>query len=648
MCGIAGIVSINEGTGPSLIQGMTDIINYRGPDDYGYMAYNNETGYCYTFKENFESKEPFNIFFGHRRLSIIDLSEAGHQPFSYLNHRYWITYNGEIYNYIEIKNELIGKGYLFYSNTDTEVILASYHEWGVDCLRKFNGMWSFAIIDTIKKSIFFARDRLGIKPFYYSYTKNKLYFSSEIKQILTIPGFEKKINYESITDFFFWEHYNTTGEKTFFENVFSLEGGHYFEIDLSSPIIEIEPKKYWDINLKNKLSGLSDNAYAERYLDLFYSSVELRLRSDVAVGSALSGGLDSSGIVCTVDKILKSRGIHGIQKTFTSMSDQAQFDETDFANEVIRNTNVEPFYTLPDGEKLLLDYKKLIWHQEDLFISTSIFAGWCVSRLVKESGVTVSLDGQGADEMLGGYYPYQAILAQNLTEINLKEFFNNKKHYAKTLNLSNPYIYRKILSAFFHQYLPVSFFPSYKDKSSLFNKKPFADRIEPVISKKIDYAVVSGKYPFDQYSYDATRLAPLPGILRQVDRNSMAFSIESRLPFLDYRLVEYTFSLPLNQKVRSGQTKYVYRNAMKGILPEKIRNRTSKLGFVTAEPYWFKSALKEKIYEAFESIDKNSIINKTTILKKFDEFMVNPTLFSPILWKVFNFIIWKEVYNIKE
>ncbi|MEI6681821.1 MAG: asparagine synthase (glutamine-hydrolyzing) [Bacteroidota bacterium] len=648
MCGIAGIISVNEAVTPSLIQGMTDIISYRGPDDYGYFAFNSDSGMGYPYKDHCTMDQPYNLFFGHRRLSIIDLSEAGHQPFSYLNQRYWITFNGEIYNYVEIKNELISKGYMFRSNTDTEVILASYHEWGVECLQKFNGMWSFAILDTVKKNVFCARDRLGIKPFYYSFTQERLYFCSEIKQILTIPGFEVKIDYDSITDFFFWEHYNTLGKKTYFENISALNGGHYFELDLTSGPIVIEPKKYWDINLKNKISGLTDSQYADRYLELFYNSVELRLRSDVAVGSALSGGLDSSGIVCTVDKILKSKGIHGIQKTFTSMSDQAQFDETDFANEVIRNTNVQPFYTLPDGDKLMLDYKKLIWHQEDLFISTSIFAGWCVSRLVKESGVTVSLDGQGPDEMLGGYYPYQAILAQNLSEHDFAEFFNNKKHYAGSLNLSDPFIYRKILSAFFHQYVPASLFPSFSEKSALFNKDKFEGLIKPCISTKIDRTVSTMRYPFDQYSYDATRLAPLPGILRQVDRNSMAFSIESRLPFLDYRLVEYTFSLPLNQKVRSGQTKFVYRNAMKGILPDRIRNRTSKLGFVTAEPHWFKSALKAKMYEAFNSLDNNSIINKTTIIKRFDDFIANPSHFNPVFWKVFNFIIWKEAFNIQE
>ena len=351
MCGIAGVFSSKKSISPEVIQAMTEIVRYRGPDDFGYFGYNTQNR-RFTFFKDFEScAENFNLYLGHRRLSILDLTELGRQPFEYLN-RYWITYNGEIYNYLEIKAELEAKGYTFRSHTDTEVILASYHEWGHNCLSKFNGMWSFAILDLESRSIFCSRDRLGIKPFYFYKSDSLFTFSSEIKQLLAVAEVQKSMNHKAVCDYFYYGTYNSIGTDTFFDSIHELPAGHFFIMHLDDNKFDFKCSKYWDIDLQNKLIGLSDSDYALRYLELFRDSVRIRMRSDVPLGSALSGGLDSSGIVSMVSLLLKEMEVPSIQNTFTSVSDHSQFDERIFADDVISKSNVKPHFVLPTAETI--------------------------------------------------------------------------------------------------------------------------------------------------------------------------------------------------------------------------------------------------------------------------------------------------------
>lgn len=639
MCGISGIISFNHSISPSKILKMTDIISYRGPDDFGYLAYNTDNKSYFPFKDITSIADEYNLYFGHRRLSILDLSPAGHQPFSYMDDRYWITYNGEIYNYIEIREELLRLGYKFRSNTDTEVILAAFHEWSNDCLNRFNGMWSFAILDKDTNTLFCSRDRLGVKPFYYNFSNGIFSFSSEIKQLLTLEHVVKERNNKSVADYLYYGTYNSIGEQTFFNEIFELKGGHYFTLNLNELNNKITPIKYWDIDLSKKTSNLADKEYAEKYLELFIDSVKLRMRCDVPLGSALSGGLDSSGIVSVVSKLLREQNISGLQKTFTSVSDQKQFDERNFAEAVIKNSNVEPYFVLPTANTLNEDFDKLIYHQEEPFISTSIYAGWCVSKLIKSNGVTVSLDGQGPDEMMGGYHPFNDVLAQNLLEYNLKEFYINLAGYHKIHGFSYTFIIRSVLS-----YIRKLNAKQVILKPTIFSKVGYNDIIKPNLNGRCILEKINNELPFDSYSYNATRVNTLPGILKQVDRNSMAFSVETRLPFLDYRLVEYTFSLPIHQKVRGAVSKIVYRNAMKGILPEEVRTRKSKLGFATAEAFWFKKEFKKTILDSFQQIPSDSIINKNLMINNYIDFCNDKAPFDINFWRVFNFINWEKQF----
>ncbi len=635
---------------PNNIRIMTDIINYRGPDDYGYLGHNNSNLEIKKFKEK-TPNNLFNVFLGHRRLSIIDLSEQGHQPMSYNDEKLWMVLNGEIYNYIELREELVAKGYQFRSRSDTEVVLAAYMEWGVNCLNKFNGMWSFALLDTVKQQMFCARDRLGIKPFYYHFNREYFSFGSEMKQLLTLPWVDTTVNTGVVFDYLTFSSYGSNSEQTVFENIMDLRGGHYLLVPLQPSAFSSwypEPAKWWDIDLSLKLPGLSDQEYASRYYELLYDSVKLRLRSDVPVGTCLSGGLDSSGIACLVDMMMKSSGISGMQKTFTAISSIPRFDETEYAKEIINVTNAFASFVEPTFDGLLKDMRNLIWHQEEPFLSTSIFAGWTVYQLVKAGGVTVSLDGQGPDEILGGYknMPFHAA-TENFILLQFSDFLKNYSGLKLRYGYSDSRIWKEIMSRIIKGKVPIPMMGRVKWAKGYLSEDFFEEGLrKSVYLKKIREKMHSGNF-FDRELYHSAKdTGSLPGILRQVDRNSMAFSIEARVPFLDYRLVEYSFSLPSNQKIRNGITKYVYRNAMKGVIPEKILSRKSKLGFVTAEADWLKDEARVPFFEIFSSISESAWYKKDAILSRFNAYQSGKLPYSNLFWQVVNLEIWKSCYSV--
>ena len=414
MCGFVGIYSFNGVFRPPLIQKMVDVLWHRGQDDEGFLAANSKLGEAIllTRKGNKirersleEFNRPANLFLGHRRLSIIDLSLAGHQPMSNEDGSIWIIHNGEIYNYLEIQRELEPLEHRFQSRTDTEVILHAYEEWEIDCLRRFNGMWAFAIVDLKKKRIFCSRDRAGVKPFYYLYDGKRFCFASEIKALLEMDHFSVEPNEQIIADYLFSGLLDHTRE-TFFKNIYQLRPGEYILVEADKLTIN----SYWDIEAK-EIRFARDRDYVERFYELLQDSIRLRLRTDVPIGTCLSGGLDSSSIVCLANRLMfdgqsiDPRLVGERQKTFSSCFEDPSYDERKFIELVIDQTGAEKNYVFPKAEDLFNELPKLIWHQEEPFGSTSIFAQWNVMQLVKERGVTVLLDGQGGDELLAGYLP---------------------------------------------------------------------------------------------------------------------------------------------------------------------------------------------------------------------------------------------------
>lgn len=543
MCGITGI--LNFDTRPvelSQIKAMNDVISHRGPDGEGFWTSNK-----------------LNVGFGHRRLSIIDLSENGKQPMHYLEQRYTITFNGEIYNYIELKSSLIQNGYTFKSGTDTEVLLALYDLKKENCLQDLDGMFSFAIWDEKEQTLFCARDRFGEKPFYYFKDQTRFVFASEIKQFWAID-INKKIDETKLS--FFVEHGtiedSTNITDTFYKNIKELDAAHCLIINKSN---NVHIKRYWDIELKaTPFNGAIEQA-AETFLELFTDSIRLRLRSDVPVGSSLSGGLDSSSIVMLVD-LLKGKEVK--QNTFSARFKDYAKDEGAHIEAVVKACkNVEVHYTWPDKDYFESVFDKVTYHQDEPFGSASIVAQYAVMELAKKNKVTVLLDGQGADEQLAGYLPYYHTYLNQLYYSKPSAFKIEKAAYQKFHGLVYPY--RSIEAS-----------ETFRMKLGRHKKK--------LLKQEMPYQNQLAK----NLKVSTTQIG-LKELLRHADRNSMAHSREVRLPFLSHKLVEFVFLLPDSYKINNGWTKFVLRKSMNTILPSSITWRVDKVAYEPPQNKWMAS-----------------------------------------------------------
>ena len=588
MCGIVGIFNFDGA--PVSTQSLLDattIQRHRGPDDEGYLLANTLNGLCVSAGGEETCPElnlpnigqlrdqKFNLGFGFRRLSIQDLSPAGHQPMASPDGRFWIVFNGEIYNYLELRAELSSCGHPFHTGSDTEVILAAYREWGLSCLQRFNGMWAFVIWDSSTNHLFCARDRFGEKPFHYVHTPGKLFaFASEIKALWACGVVTRTLHKETVARYECYEELET-GDQTFYDGVLRLPQAHYLVV---KPDGSIQRQRYWDIDPRVQEDGKSDAWYSEQFRELFFDSVKLRLRSDVPVGSSLSGGLDSSTVVSVMDQLLPPGAV---LKTFSARFDDPAKDEGKWIQHITETTRVEPHFVWPKGKTFFTELERVFWHQDEPFGSTSIYAQWCVMRLSKERGVTVLLDGQGADEMLAGYHHYFNVVADDLlTTMNFPAYLKWKKTYenlhgsslAGTLGVGGlikqrvPKAVKKPLKAILGMGTPPAvkpFLPTYPD----------------------EFRNVSALRKF--LWWQTTRRG-LVELLRYADRNSMAHSREVRLPFLDHRLVESVFRVPDRLLLRDGWTKWILREAFRGTVPEAISQRVDKLGYEPPQQSWLK------------------------------------------------------------
>ncbi|MBF9254967.1 asparagine synthase (glutamine-hydrolyzing) [Pontibacter sp. 172403-2] len=587
MCGISGIISLKEKqVDSSLIKAYNDIISHRGPDDDGFFFYK-------------------NLAFGHRRLSILDLSPAGHQPM-HLGEKYTLVFNGEIFNYLEIKQELQKAGYSFVSGTDSEVILAAYDYWQETCVKRFNGMWAFAILDRSNDTLFCSRDRFGVKPFYYRKTEAYFAFASEIKQFSTLPDWQPVLHTSRAADFIRHGIFDHTAD-TLFSDVKQLRGGHNLVFNLSDSSVSV----YQWYNLRENVApykGTFQEAKQE-FFDLFTDAVKLRLRSDVKVGSCLSGGLDSTSIVCSVNKVLREENKHDIQETVSACSSIKKYDEQQFIDEVINKTGVKSHKVYPDLDTLFDALDTLVWHQDEPFSSSSIFAQWCVFEEARKNGLIVMLDGQGADESLAGYPPFHdAHLMGLLKDLKLGRIME------ETAALQNLHGYSAKKA---WQFVAKSIMPSGLAQKLRQTSTPI---LQDSISNTEDCYSPAFFSSITDMSYDQLCVSNLPMLLHYEDRNSMAHSIESRVPFLDYRLVEFIVSLPDDYKIHNGKTKYVLREALDATIPDKIKNRHDKMGFVTPETVWIqqhKDAVRQKLTEACK--DLNQLVNPDQIMASFDK-----------------------------
>jgi asparagine synthase (glutamine-hydrolysing) len=635
MCGICGIIKSNNLIDTNQLLSMTRVLRHRGPDDEGFVLGDKEKNIFTAFHhdetiDSIKSKTQklgnnlnANLGFGFRRLSILDLSENGHQPMQFKEVGLWIVFNGEIYNYIEIRNELSAKGYTFKSNTDTEVILKAYHKWGEDCVHKFNGMWAFAIWDSKDKKLFCSRDRFGVKPFYYHYDQQKQFlFASEIKSILQVIN--STSDKQTLYDSFAYGH-SDHNERTFFEGIKQLRGGH--NLILQNDKLSIS--RYYKI--KTQPCQDSFDTAKEKLRELLFDAVRVRLRSDVPLGYALSGGIDSSSIVGIASKIN-----HGSNNTFSMIYPGENVDESFFINKVIEKTGVNHHFVSPTQADFIKDLDKFIWHQEEPFIGTSYFGEFKLRELIRKNNVTVSLEGQGADEIITGYtsllYPYFFDLLSNF---RFQKFVNEYKLFNNYL--SNP---TKIIKAYLLRNRKAD--DNYLNKKYPFLNNEFLN--ETYTNSDVFEKFKSGSHLNDEL-YEMLLHTSIPQQLVRADKSSMAFSVECRFPFLDYRLVEYAINLFYDYKTKNGLTKYVLREALKDLLPTEVYERKDKIGFAIPNNSFNSIKIKEYIYSLLDNIKDEDFqfINKQKFI---DQYFSNSdeNILDWKFWKTISVLLWQNAF----
>ncbi|MBT5231613.1 MAG: asparagine synthase (glutamine-hydrolyzing), partial [Methylococcales bacterium] len=418
MCGYIAIVAGDKIDVSQSVLASLKLINHRGPDDEGVAVFDHHGAVTVMSSQDTQAQalqdlpdsiavQPMGsmsgkLGFGHRRLSIVDLSAQGHQPMFSEDGRYSIIFNGEIYNYLALKESLIKVGFLFRSDTDTEVLLAAYQHWGERCLDKLNGMFSFVIADVRAKTVFIARDRYGVKPCYYWFSPLGYWaVASEIKQFTVLPGWRAKLNAQKAYDYLNWSLSDHTSE-TLFQGVFQLPAGCCVTASFLEPTSNLAIRQWY--HTPSAQHDMTFDEASSHFYDLLLDSVTLRLHSDVLVGTGLSGGLDSSSIVCLVDQLMTGK----THQTFSSCSHNPAFDERSYIQQVVKQTTVNPHYVFPDLGQLLSELGSIVWHQDEPFHTTSILAEWQIYQTVAASGVKVTLDGHGADETLAGYHAFFA------------------------------------------------------------------------------------------------------------------------------------------------------------------------------------------------------------------------------------------------
>ena len=595
MCGIAGCFNKHKISTfeIELIEKMNAIQKHRGPDDMG--IFSDKT-----------------CVLGHRRLAIIDLSDAGHQPYISDDGRYILVYNGEIYNYIELREELRNLGWDFKSKTDTEVLLKAYRQYGKDCLEKLNGMFAFAVYDTQNESLFLARDRVGIKPLYYVITKTKLYFASEIKALLSIPDIKFSVNNQSLFDFFVFNRTDVFDE-TFLNEIKRIPNGFWGEYNAKG----LKLKQWWNPEcFISSSSRVNIDEIKHEIHDIMVSAVELRMRSDVPVGSCLSGGLDSSmliGILYNKNKIDQN------YPAFTASFPGHPIDEVTYVDDLNKIYPFKSYRTFPNAEKAYKNLKEFVYMNDEPTTNPSFFSQYEVMRKASEYGVTVLLDGQGGDENFAGYQYFHGF--------NLYGLLKNKKIPEFCMELFKSIIRKQHISAY--QTLLFQLLSDGKRKALLLKTIPY-------ISTDFFHGHIDSSKIYSEF-FDADNLNmslvrhfqyKLEHLLRMEDRNSMAFSLEARVPYLDYRLIEYCLGVSSSLKIKNGATKYLQKQALSQYTTDKIINRTDKIGFGTPGEDWMSTDIWKKLTENSYHTLANSyqgMLKKNVTLpeKGFDRWKIN-------------------------
>lgn len=606
MCGIVGFTGKPD---QQRLDIMLDTITHRGPDDDAKLVQNNFT--C-----------------GMRRLAIIDLSDNLY-PMKSSDGSVEVVFNGEIYNYKELRNQLKQMGYVFKSESDSEVIVYGYQAWGEEFIQKLRGMFAIALYDSTKDQLLLARDRLGIKPLYYAEVNGRLVFASEIKAIFAAyPELSREADDTAVMRFLLTRVHDDT-KRTFFANVKRLMPGHYMVVDNQG---NFRSQRYWfPVTNTSFRADKPEQEYVEELREKLLETMSLHLIADVPVGVNLSGGLDSSGVVCLANKLLKEgTDMHtkGKLLTFSAVHPGETIDESEYIDEVLKYTGAESFKVVPDVEEFWKEIDTWAYFQEEPTISAAPYAYYTVMREATKH-VTVLLSGQGGDELWAGYIPYFMTYIQTAADANayweiIRESFQGRDLYGS-------FIKERI-----NQWLKRD---TRLNVRNILNSETIA-KMEP------ESTTFTHRRNLNSRLFEDLTVSTVPNLLRYEDKNSMSHSLESRVPFLDHVYVEHVMSIPAEMKIKNGWNRYLYRQAMDGWMPDKIKNRRSKVGFVNSEWEWLQ-AKADVIREIFKSEQFRSRKwwNAENVLSEFNAWIAGAKWGDGLMfWRILSTEIWARQY----
>jgi asparagine synthase (glutamine-hydrolysing) len=553
MCGIGGVWNLRgERADGEAFDRFLDAMSHRGPDGRGVYA---DGGGA--------------LLLGHRRLRIVDLSDAASQPMTCAAGRYWIVFNGEVYNFVELREELRAHGFSFRTQSDTEVVLAAYAHWGEACLLKFNGMWAFALWDSRERTLFLARDRFGVKPLYYYHTSEQVVFASEMKAFLHAPGVKCVFDEEAIAQAIDDANALEATERCLWKGMKKLQAGCCATATAEGGL---RVRRWWNTLDHLEEPPASWEEKVERFRYLLEDACKIRLRSDVPVGSAVSGGLDSSSVFALL----------GGARAFVALYPGTSQDEKTYAEEIVKHVGAPAVYCSVDAHILVQQLDRALFQFEEIFELP--IGPWRLYEAYRQHGVVVSIDGHGADELLGGYHHHaDTVLCSNLRRVRDLLSLRRKLYPAGAPPLWKSLARERLPRA-------VALYRRARGRSWL--------SFQPPVRQETPLSLAGA---LNRRLYDDFHRRTLPAILRNFDRASMAHGVEMRAPFLDWRVVCYAFSLPDEAKIGNGCTKRILREAMKGALPEEIRMRTSKVGFASPMVEWLRGALKPFVLDAVNS-----------------------------------------------
>lgn len=602
MCGINGIVTRNNSL-KRKVPFLNKLLRHRGPDDEGFVMIDSGSG---QYKQcsgddsiaeiknahphiNSIDPENYDVILAQRRLAIIDLSCNGHGPMAGLEGKMWISFNGEIYNYIELREELKALGYKFTTETDTEVILNAYLCWGAGCLNKFNGMWGFAIWDSRKQELFLARDRFGVKPVYFTQNSNYFAYSSEIKPLTTLLNSPAEINKSKIPFFVLYGNRLNT-EDTYIDGISSLKASHYLVYKDGKASVH----RYYDVQYQPHHE--SEEELKDKIVSLLSDSINLRFRSDVPVGTCLSGGFDSSSIVSLSSRLDKNR-----LQTFSAVWKEKECDESRYIDIVNEEFGCVPNKIFPKAEEFEKVFSSMSYYQEIPTEGPGLYPQWYV--MAKAQGtVKVLLDGQGGDEVFGGYFLMGAYLRGMIKDRKVLKVLRELKYFKSFLNKNGIHSFTGWL--FPRQYARIAR-TKLSEKFSILNRSILESADRNLLELDLEPPKKFPNY-INNLSYHFITNFTIPTLLHYEDRSSMAHSIESRVPFLDYRLVELGLNLKPSQLTHKGVSRPLFRKAVQPYLPEQIVNRKDKLGFPVPFAQWTRTVLKSYVSDIL--LQKNALI----------------------------------------